>query len=243
MTGPEALLRLPDLASRALGGAVVDANDDFYGDRAALIMPGPVQAIEEFGYRGKLYDGWETRRRRTPGSDHAIVRLGVPGLVLGVVVDTAHFRGNYPPEISVLATAVEDYPSPTELATAEWTTLVPRSPAKSDTANVYEVNDARRWTHVKLVIHPDGGVARFRVHGHAVVDVRELQGTIDLAAQEHGAVLVDCSNSFFSSPANLLLPGPPPLPSTPRRGHRWWLIDRCGPTPRIDSGSTRTRPR
>jgi allantoicase len=204
----DAFVRLPDLASRALGGAVIDANDDFFADRAALIMPAPAQPRAEFGYRGKIYDGWETRRRREPGSDHAIIRLGVPGIVRCVVVDTAHFRGNYPPEISVQATALEDFPSTADLAATEWTTLVPRSAAKGDTANVYDAVDPHRWTHVKLVIHPDGGVARFRVHGQAVADPRLLQGTIDLAAPEHGGSLVECSNMFFSSPANLLLPGP-----------------------------------
>ncbi|MBA2474178.1 MAG: allantoicase [Pseudonocardiales bacterium] len=211
MTGPDldaTFVQLPDLASRQLGGAVVDANDDFYADRAALVMPGPVRASAEFGYRGKIYDGWETRRRREHGSDYAIIRLGVPGIVRGVVIDTTFFRGNYPPEISVQATALEDFPGLAELAAAEWTTLVPRSAAKGDTANTFDVVDPRRWTHVKLVIHPDGGVARFRVHGQAVVDPRLLQGTADLAALEHGGLVVDCSNMFFSSPANLLLPGP-----------------------------------
>ena len=202
------VIRLADLASRQLGGAVVDANDDFYADRAALVMPGPVRARAEFGYRGKVYDGWETRRRRESGSDYAIIRLGVPGIVRGVVVDTTYFRGNYPPEIAVQATAFEDFPGPAELAAAEWTTLVSRSAAKGDTTNTYDVVDPHRWTHVKLVIYPDGGVARFRVHGQAVVDPRLLQGTIDLAAQKHGGLIVDCSNMFFSAPANLLLPGP-----------------------------------
>ncbi|MGH3567379.1 MAG: allantoicase [Pseudonocardia sp.] len=200
--------RLPDLASRRLGGAVVDASDDFFADRAALVMPGPVQPRTEFGYRGKFYDGWETRRRREPGSDHATVRLGIPGIVHGIVVDTAFFRGNYPPEVSVHATALEDYPGPTELAAAEWTTLVARSPAKGDIANVYEVSGRHRFTHVRLTIHPDGGVARFRVHGEAVVDPRLLHGTVDLAAQDSGGLLAGCSDMFFSSPENLLRPGP-----------------------------------
>jgi allantoicase len=85
---------------------------------------------------------------------------------------------------------------------------VPRSATKGDTANVYDIDELHRWTHVKLVIHPDGGVARFRAHGQAVADPRLLQGTIDLAAREHGGSLVECSSMFFSSPANLLLPGP-----------------------------------
>jgi allantoicase len=235
----DAFVRLPDLASRALGGAVVDANDDFFADRAALIMPAPAQPRAEFGHRGKVYDGWETRRRREPGADYAIIRLGVPGIVRGVVVDTAHFRGNYPPEISVHAAALENFPSTAELAATEWTTLVPRSAAKGDTTNIYDVDDSHRWTHVKLVIYPDGGVARFRVHGQTVADPRLLQGTIDLAAQEHGGSLIDCSNMFFSSPANLLLPGPVRSMSegweTARRraGGNDWVVTQLAGTARL----------
>ena len=230
-------VRLPDLAARRLGGAVVAANDDFFADRAALVMPGPVQPRSEFGYRGKVYDGWETRRRREPGSDHAIVRLGIPGIVHGVVVDTSYFRGNYPPEISVEATALEDYPGEKELAAAEWETLVPRSPAKGDRANVYDVRNPHRWTHVRLTIHPDGGVARFRVHGEAVVDPRLLHGTVDLAAQDRGGLVMTCSDMFFSSPANLLLPGPARTMGegweTARRrdsGNDWVIVALAGPS-------------
>jgi allantoicase len=169
--------------------------------------------------------------------DHAIVRLGIPGIVHGVVVDTAYFRGNYPPEISVQATALEDYPGPAELAAAEWTELVARSPAKGDTANVYDVSDRHRYTHVRLTIHPDGGVARFRVHGEAVVDPRHLHGTVDLAAQGNGGRLVGCSDMFFSSPQNLLLPGPARSMGegweTARRrdgGNDWVVVALAGPS-------------
>ncbi|GAA1853642.1 allantoicase [Pseudonocardia ailaonensis] len=230
-------VQLPDLAARRLGGAVVAANDDFFADRAALVMPGPVQPRTEFGYRGKVYDGWETRRRREPGSDHAIVRLGIPGIVHGVVVDTSYFRGNYPPEISVEATALEDHPGEAELAAAEWEAIVPRSPAKGDRANVYEVASRHRWTHVRLTIHPDGGVARFRVHGEAVVDPRLLHGTIDLLAQDRGGLVVSCSDMFFSAPSNLLLPGPARSMGegweTARRrddGNDWVITKLAGPS-------------
>jgi allantoicase len=200
--------RLPDLASRALAGSVVYANDELFAERENLIKPGrAVFSTEDFGHKGKVYDGWETRRRREPGSDHAVVRLGVPGVVRGVVVDTSWFKGNYPPEVSVEATGVEGAPSPDELARAEWTTLVPRSPVGGDRDNPFAVDDDRRWTHVRLTIYPDGGVARFRVHGEPVPDPRLLTGTVDLAALEHGGDVVDCSDSFYSSPLQLLLPG------------------------------------
>jgi allantoicase len=198
----------PDLASRRLGGSVVAANDDLFAEKENLIKPeAAVFATGDFGPRGKVYDGWETRRRREPGHDHAIVRLGVPGLVHGVIVDTAWFRGNYPPEVSVEAASVDGYPAPAELAGLEWTTLVARTAARGDTANSYPVDSPRRWTHLRLSIYPDGGVARFRVHGQPVPDPAFLAGTIDLAALERGGRLLDCSDAFFGSAVNLLMPG------------------------------------
>lgn len=199
--------RFPDLASRTLAASVVYANDELFAEKENLIKPEPADfSVHTFGHKGKIYDGWETRRRREPGSDHAIVRLGVPGIVHGVIVDTAHFRGNYPPFVSVEAVRAEGYPSPEELSAMDWTTLVPRSPAAGDTANPYSVADRRRWTHVRLTIHPDGGVARFRVHGEPTPDPRLLSGSVDLAALENGGTIVDCSNMFYSSPLNLLRP-------------------------------------
>lgn len=201
--------QLPDLASRRFGGAVIGANDEFFAERENLIRPSePVYSPHTFGHKGQIYDGWETRRRREPGHDDAIVRLGVPGVVRGVVVDTAFFTGNYPPEVSVEATAVEGYPDYASLADAEWTALVPRSPAKGDHKNPYPVAVSERFTHVRLTIYPDGGVARLRVHGQPVADPRLLDiGGIDLAALENGGGIVDCSNRFYSSPENLIGPG------------------------------------
>lgn len=199
---------LTDLASRALAGSVVCANDELFAERENLILPGaPTHAAEDFGHKGKVYDGWETRRRREPGHDWAVVRLGVAGVVHGVVVDTSFFKGNYPPEISVEGASIEGYASPAELDDASWVTLVEKSAAQGHTQNSYEVADRGRWTHVRLSIYPDGGVARFRVHGEAVPDPRFLDGTIDLAAAENGGRLVETSDAFYSSPANIIQPG------------------------------------
>jgi allantoicase len=199
---------LPDLASRTLGGSVVSANDELFAQRENLIKPeAPSFSASEFGHKGKVYDGWETRRRRELGSDWAVVRLGTAGIVHGVVVDTTWFTGNYPPEVSVEATSVDGYPSPAELRDAGWVSLVERSPCAGDSANAYPVADRGRWTHVRLSIYPDGGVARFRVHGEVLPDPRFLGGTVDLAAAELGGRLVDTSDAFYASPANLILPG------------------------------------
>jgi allantoicase len=200
---------LPDLAVRSLGGGVVAANDELFAERENLIKPeAPSYQTYTFGHKGQVYDGWETRRRRQPGHDWAIVRLGLPGVVRGVVVDTAFFKGNYPPEVSVEGASVEGYPTPDELQGAAWTPLVPRSPVKGDAPNRFQVEAPWRFTHVRLCMYPDGGVARLRVHGQVVPDPRFLvAGALDLAALEHGGEVTGCSNMFYSSPRNLISPG------------------------------------
>jgi allantoicase len=201
--------RLPDLAGRRVGGNVAGASDELFAEKENLIKPEPPSfAAATFGHKGQIYDGWETRRRRSPGHDWAMVRLGLPGTVSGVVVDTAFFTGNYPPEISVEGCGVEGYPGPDELAAADWLPLVERSPVAGDELNEFEVSADWRVTHVRLRIYPDGGVARLRVHGSPVPDPRLLRGGLmDIAALANGAQVTGCSNMFYSSPANLISPG------------------------------------
>ncbi|RZS36362.1 allantoicase [Herbihabitans rhizosphaerae] len=202
---------LPDLAVRSVGGGVVAANDELFAERENLIRPeAPVFQPHTFGHKGQIYDGWETRRRREPGHDWAIVRLGVPGIVRGIVVDTAFFVGNYPEHCSIEGATMHGYPSPEELADADWIELVPKSPLTGDTRTPFTVDSPRRFTHIRLNIFPDGGVARLRVHGEAVPHPDHFaEVSVDLAAMENGAVVTGCSNEFFGVPGNLLLPGNP----------------------------------
>ncbi len=185
-------------------------NDEFFAPADSLVEPAAaVFSPKTFGAKGQVYDGWETRRRREPGHDWAIVRLGAPGIVNGIVIDTAWFTGNFPPYASVDGTAVEGYPSPSELLDATWHELLHRSPLRGDSANPFEVVASDPVTHVRLNIYPDGGVARLRVHGTPVPDTRflGLGALVDLAATEHAGRVVDCSNMFYGNPNNLLLPG------------------------------------
>src|SRR5215212_783624 len=131
--------RLPDLANRALGGGVVAANDESFAERENLIQPEPPASRTEFGHKGKVYDGWETRRRRTHGHDWAVVRLGAPGIVAGVVVDTAFFTGNYPPHASVDGAAIEGHCSVDEALKADWQPLLPLSDLAGNTHNYFPV--------------------------------------------------------------------------------------------------------
>lgn len=226
---------MADLASERLGGAVLLANDEFFAPKEALLKPeAPEWREDAYTERGKWMDGWETRRRRSPGHDWAIVRLGVPGIVRGVVIDTAFFRGNFPEAASIEACALPGTPTPEELESAEWTTILPRSPLEGDTRNAFAVDHPHRATHIRLSIFPDGGVARLRVHGEVVPEWTRFArggGEVDLAALENGGWVMACSDMFFGHRQNLILPGRSRFMGdgweTRRRrgpGHDWSLV-------------------
>ncbi|MGW8572790.1 allantoicase [Streptomyces niveus] len=213
---------LVDLADRRLGAGVVAANDEFFADRENLLKPGPAEFDpERFGHKGKIMDGWETRRRRGASAarphptdedhDWALVRLGAPGVVRGIVIDTAHFRGNYPQAVSVEATSVPGSPSPDDLLAdgVTWTTLVPRTAVGGHAANGFTVDTGRRFTHLRVNQHPDGGIARLRVYGDVVPDPVWLAalGTFDLAALANGGRVEDASDRFYSPATNTIQPG------------------------------------
>lgn len=199
-----------DLASRWLGGSVIAASDESFGEKENLLTPTPANFVPgRYNYRGEIVDGWETRRRREGGHDWALIRLGCPGVITSVDVDTHFFTGNFPEHCLIEACGVEGYPSSKELLSdsTEWITIVPRSALKGDTHNIFQVSDTRRFTHLRLSAYPDGGIARLRVRGQAMPDPRLLDGlTIDLASQDHGGVLVASSDGFYSSASNLNRP-------------------------------------
>ena len=84
---------------------------------------------------------------------------------------------------------------------------MPNSAARGDTANTYRVYNSQAFTHVRLNIYPDGGVARLRVLGSAVPDPRVLGDRIDLAAIHHGGDIAECSDMFYSDARHVLYPG------------------------------------
>ena len=219
---------LPDLVAERLGGAVIAANDEFFAPKENLVKAAAAVWREgEYTDRGKWMDGWETRRRRESGHDWCIIRLGAPGIVRGVVVDTAFFRGNYPESCSLEASDAHGVVSSDRLAAGRWVPILPKSPLQGDTRNLFATHDAPRTTHVRLNIFPDGGVARLRVHGEVVPDWAGLLaggGWVDLAALEHGGRVLAQSDMFFGNANNMLLPG-----RSTHMGDGWETKRRRGP--------------
>jgi allantoicase len=228
---------LIDLASERLGGAVVVANDDFFAPKENLLKPSAPVFIEgKYTDRGKWMDGWETRRRRTPGFDWCIIRLGLTGIIRGVVIDTSFFRGNYPEHCSLDGATFSGIPTEAELTSddVQWVPLLPQMPLSGDSQNPFPIQYLERVTHLRFRIFPDGGVARLRVYGEVVPDWEQLKragGQIDLAAAENGALVLTCSDMFFGHRHNLIMPGRAADMSdgweTKRRrgpGHDWTII-------------------
>ena len=223
-------LELPDLVSERLGGAVLAANDEFFAPKEGLIKPGAPEWREGvYTERGKWMDGWETRRRREPGHDWAILRLGAPGIVRAVNIDTSFYTGNYPEQASIEWCAVQGTPSAAQLADAAtaWKSLLPKTALKGDAPNPFRIDGVNeRVTHLRLNIYPDGGVARLRVHGEPVPDPRVFAAgrEVDLAAMENGGFVLSCSDMHYGHRQNLIQPG-----RSTHMGDGWETKRRRGP--------------
>lgn len=205
--------RYTNLLDEKLGGKALNCSDEWFAECANLVKSdAPVFKEGHFVATGQWMDGWESRRsfgrayRRDGERDYdwCILRLGLAGTIRGVDVDTRHFRGNAPEFASLEAASVHgDLDENTQ-----WVEILAKSPTEPDSANLFDIHSEQVWTHVRLKIYPDGGVARFRVYGEGHVDrenfvVGEL---LDLASVMNGGRGLACSDMFYSSPSNLLMP-------------------------------------
>jgi allantoicase len=206
--------QLANLASQRLGGRVLEANDDFFAPKENLLKESnPVFIEGKYTTHGKWMDGWETRRRRTPGYDWCILRLGLPGIIRGIMVDTSFFTGNHPERFSLEGCDLgERHPYKGEKSRlgsekTKWIETLPETPLKGDSRNLFAVQSTARFTHLRLKIYPDGGVARLRVYGEALPGLELLSRTeINLVAVENGGNVVAFSDQHYGAPRNLLMP-------------------------------------
>eukprot|EP00041_Stephanoeca_diplocostata_P015168 m.287621 g.287621 ORF g.287621 m.287621 type:complete len:324 (-) comp19951_c0_seq3:68-1039(-) len=238
-TGKPAWAEATDLAASAQGGKVLFVTDQWFASGDNLIQTqAPEWKEGVFTEHGKWMDGWESRRKRTPGHDWALIRLGVPGRILGFDVDTSFFTGNYPPQVSIEATrdchedvhlhdvvnqaghsaSTREYECAMSTYRSQpWTTLVGTSPLRPgypDTChNYFAVQSGETFTHVRLNMHPDGGIARLRVYGVPLPDFDRLTqlmgaGSVDLTALRHGGRALYWSDTHYGHPANMLRSDP-----------------------------------
>jgi len=202
---PEFVHHFIDLAQPRLGAEVIESTDDFFAPMERLISPtAPVFIPDRFDDHGKWMDGWESRRKRVAGHDHCIVRL-CAGTIHGVDIDTRHFTGNYPPHASIDVCREDNDPD----ENTQWRNLIPKTALAGDSHHYLPVLDGGIWTHARLNIYPDGGVARLRVYGVAHCDWSERQSDewVDLAAMVRGGRALDCNDMHFGHMSNLIAPG------------------------------------
>lgn len=152
-----------ELSAAVMGGVAVSCSDEHFGKRGNLLLPG----------RGvDMGDGWETKRSREKShEDWVVVRLGARGVVKRIVVDTMHFRGNYPKGVRVEGVdAVGE--EIVEGGDGKWEEICGiQQGLEPDMEREFRDKEVQRekvCTYVKLTISPDGGVKRFRVFGTRV---------------------------------------------------------------------------
>jgi allantoicase len=202
--------QLTDLAAERLGGQVLFATDDFFAEKENLIKPTRgVFITDKYTDRGKWMDGWESRRKRTPGHDWAVIQLATPGKIVGFDIDTNFFLGNHPPHASIEAVNMADVTTVSDWENITWKEILVKSYLDAGSQNFYTCSSSEIFTHIRLHIYPDGGVARLRVYGEVFRkwDAVAADEEIDLAAAINGGKAIACNDMFFSAMGNLIMPG------------------------------------
>jgi len=201
-----------DLVAGRLGGKVLYATDDFFAEKENLIKSGRGIFIpDKYTDRGKWMDGWESKRHKAPDHDWCVLKLAAEASIKVFDIDTNHFLGNHPPHASVEGLHSNRDLSVADLLSGElqWEEILPKSPLQPGSQNIYESIGEGIYTHLRLHIYPDGGVARFRAYGDVHQDWSQVDQNkiLDLAAAIHGGRAIQCSDMYFSAMNNLIMPG------------------------------------
>jgi len=226
---------LIDLASERFGGSVLETSDESFGRAERLLGREDPIELDHF-------DGWETQRRREPGHEWVIVRLGLPGIVRRVLIDSTRTTGSHPTAMSLESIELPGEPHIVELIRRpeRWTTVVPRTPIEPEEVLVLPVEGEHPATHLRLVAYPDGAVARLRVQGAPLPSAGVVAGReLDLAAVVNGGLAIDCSDAHFGSPTEMLLDdrhrtGPGWLTRRRRDGRHDWAVVRLAGRGELD---------
>ncbi len=229
---------LIDLAQSRLGSKIVYKTDEFFAPAKRIINPWPPVFKEGvFDKNGKWMDGWETRRKRTKGHDYLILKLGKPGKIFKVDVDTSYFSGNHPTKVSLEACySKKKIPN----KNSKWITILKKTSTKANSHHIFKIKNNSVFTHVKLNIYPDGGVARLRIYGSMESKKKFGKKVVNLTSILNGATPISCNNEHFGRAENILAPG-----KAKNMGDGWetrrsrgknfdWLILKCATTGKIN---------
>ena len=195
---------LIDLAQPRLGTKVLFKTDDFFASANRIISPmDPIFKTGVFDTHGKWMDGWESRRKRTEGHDYIILKLGKPGKIKKVDVDTSHFNGNQPAMVSIEGANSSSH----KINHLKWQTLLSKKKTKANSHHYFTVNSKKVFTHIKFNIFPDGGVARLKLYGSIAKSEKLKNKKMNLASLLDGASVIACNNEHFGKAENILAPG------------------------------------
>ena len=196
---------LINLAQSRLGSKIVYKTDEFFAPAKRIINPWPPVFKEGvFDKHGKWMDGWETKRKRGKGYDYLILKLGRPGRISKIDIDTSYFSGNQPSKVSLHACfSKKKLPN----KNSKWTTILKKKPTKANSHHFFNVKNKSIFTHIKLNIFPDGGVARIRIYGSMEILKNFTGKVLNLTSVLHGATPIACNNEHFGRAENILAPG------------------------------------
>ena len=228
---------LIDLAQSRLGSKIVYKTDEFFAPAKRIINPWPpIFKKGVFDKHGKWMDGWETRRKRDKGHDYLILKLGKPGKINKVDIDTSYFSGNQPSKISLEACfSKKKLPS----NNSKWITIIKKKSTKANSHHFFYIKNKSIFTHIKLNIYPDGGIARIRIYGSMQTKKKFGKKIINLTSVLNGATPIACNNEHFGRAENILAPG-----TGKNMGDGWetrrsrgknfdWLIIKCAAAGKI----------
>ena len=221
-----------DLAQKRLGTKVVYQTDEFFAKANRIIDSSePIFIPNKFDNHGKWMDGWETRRKRNKGHDYLIIRLGKEGIISKLNISTLYFNGNQP-EFASVEGCYSKKKIPDKKT--KWKLILNKKKTKPSSNNIFNIKNKSVFSHIKLNIFPDGGVARLRVYGKIVINKTQFKKKIiNLSALSNGASIIACNNEHFGKAENILAPG-----NSKNMGDGWetrrsrgknydWVIFKC----------------
>ncbi len=197
--------KMINLADPRIGSKIIYKTDEFFAsaNRILKINP-PVFKDGLFDKHGKWMDGWETRRRRSKGFDYIILKLGKPGKIFDVDIDTTHFNGNQPTHASVEGCLSKNKPN----KKTKWFHLLGKKKLGANRNHSFKSQNKSVFNYIRLNIFPDGGVARLRLYGKIEIEKNFLsRKNINLTSVLNGASIIGCNNEHFGRAENIIAPG------------------------------------